>query len=331
MSNPFFVISFLLSSFIVFFTTLFFIEVFLKIFPLKNFRLRANLRLIPFLLLVLDPLFEQWSFGDWLNPLSCNSCVQRVLLQFLPNLRTHLSENEISLTRYLGQEYSLPFLFISFWLVTFFFVLRRLINFFWIAKKLKKQTLFPLERKISNILLLNELNKKKIAIFQCHEEVMPQATYDHKIILPYSKMNSFSQDEFETVISHELEHLKWKDPYRKIICHLISSFFWWIPMKNAIKKMELEIEIACDQSIPKYHLQQSSLASAFMKILNHLKNPKSEFACFFSQKENFLSRRLQAMLGSYGICSLTSFAWTVAALFMAFLIIFSCILVNENL
>ena len=98
-----------------------------------------------------------------------------------------------------------------------------------------------------------------------------------KIVIPKKLMCLLSQEEFESVIAHELEHLRWCDPFLKISLYIVSAFFWWIPVNRWLKKIDDEQEQACDASIAQYQCRNEELASALFKTL--------QFS--FKQQENY--------------------------------------------
>src|ERR1700733_9044740 len=110
MTNPFYLLSILCSSLLAFFTVALAIDLCVALFKIKAPRVRASLRLLPFVSLVVDFLFNRFSIAPWINPLSCSSCVQKFFLsQFHPELKAYLYENEISLTHHLGLGHEHPF------------------------------------------------------------------------------------------------------------------------------------------------------------------------------------------------------------------------------
>lgn len=52
---------------------------------------------------------------------------------------------------------------------------------------------------------------------------------------------------FEAVVAHELERIRWKDPYIKICSALFASLLWWIPLKGWLNKIEMDQEEASDR------------------------------------------------------------------------------------
>lgn len=67
--NAFRLIAILMNSILVFFTVAFILEGFLALFRITNQRLSATLRLIPFIFLILDRIFIDFNFVNWMNPL----------------------------------------------------------------------------------------------------------------------------------------------------------------------------------------------------------------------------------------------------------------------
>ena len=105
-SNPFFLVSILLSATIAFTIVAFIVEMSLVLLP-KNAKLntgiRSLLRWLPFISLAIDSSFRTFSIGYLFNPLNCASCVQKLILShFFPDLKAYLYTNEISLLDDLG-------------------------------------------------------------------------------------------------------------------------------------------------------------------------------------------------------------------------------------
>ncbi len=301
--NPLSLISFLFSGAIAFFTVALLVKIIFAIFKINNHRLRATLRLLPFFSLVIDILCNNFSIGNWLNPLSCDSCTQRVLLQmFSPSLKTYLATNEISLISHLASDspqiISLS-LFILFSSITIFFICRQLFQLFFLTRILRStiQNGITCSRQIENLQLASVLQKNKTNIIVSAETKIPMAAYANTIIMPKKIVDEFSQEEFEAIIAHEFEHVYWKDPFSRLFLQFIAATFWWIPTHSWTRKIELDQEMACDRSILKYDADCESLASALVKVTKHARNNLSQALCCFTSKTNHAIARLQVMLG----------------------------------
>lgn len=305
-SNPFFLISTLLSSIIAFASIAFIVEMLLvllqKSAKFNKGRTRALLRCLPFISLAIDLLFNAFSIGYLFNPLNCKSCVQKLILfLFFPDLKTYLYAHEISLLEHLGEATShIIFTGISIMLtaITLFFILRKLIEALWVSKMLRSMMRngFVCSRPIENAHLAKTLQKNDVKVFVSNEVDIPLATYSNIIFIPPETEAHFSQEEFEAIIAHELEHIRWKDPLVRFFTQLMSAIFWWVPTFEFQTRLEFEHEVACDQSITRYSINENSLASALVKITSNSKKKTYDVLCYFIKKKHALLQRLEAML-----------------------------------
>lgn len=70
------------------------------------------------------------------------------------------------------------------------------------------------------------------------------------ILLPAKTLESFSSQELEFILLHELIHCKSKDILINYISNLILSLYWFHPLVwYVIKQMDLEREITCDNQV----------------------------------------------------------------------------------
>lgn len=302
-SNPFFLISILISALIAFVTVVVVVESFLILFRIKQGRVRSILRLFPFISLFLDLILNSFSVGYWLNPLNCSSCVQKFLLTlFFPNLKSYLYSNEISLITHLGSKISHSIFSIAFTLfltMIIYFTVRLLVTTFIFSREVKwgMKSENICSRSIENILLATAVRKNNVKIFATEKIIIPMATYSKSIFIPKDMIEKLPQEEFEAIIAHELEHIIWRDPTIRLLSQLISSIFWWVPTHLWQKKLEFDQEIACDQSILKYGLREEFLASALIKVATTAKEKPHEILCYLSNGKHPSLKRVQMMLG----------------------------------
>jgi beta-lactamase regulating signal transducer with metallopeptidase domain len=128
-------------------------------------------------------------------------------------------------------------------------------------------------------------------------------------------MEELSQDEFEAVVAHEFEHLRWKDPLLKIFCSSISTLCWWIPTIWWLKKLEIDQEEASDSGLGKYGIDSVFLASAIIKVLEKAKSLKMTYdlaptCSLHSSKSNI--KRFEALLNSDHKAQSPFFRWAEA-------------------
>lgn len=312
--NPFFLLSILISAIIAFVTMAFVVEmslVFLKkCTKLNTGRLRALLRCIPFMSLLIDLTANSLSIGYLLNPLNCSSCVQKLILNtFFPGFKAFLDAQQISLLRYLGENTShaiFEVVGITLVGITTCLLLKRLVEAFLVRKMLQKMTCEGEVycTPIKNILLAEALQDTGVKIIVSKEIDVPLAAYSNMIFIPKVIKDEFTTSEFEAILAHELEHIVWKDPMVRFLSRLISSIFWWVPSSSWRTKLEFEQEVACDQSIVRYGFKEASLASAILKVSRKAKTTSHTILCYLTQKKHpAIKQRLELMLNQHSSSS----------------------------
>lgn len=333
-SNPFFLISILISAILAFSIVAFLVEIVLIVlikFPKANTgRVRVVLRTLPFISLFSDLIPSSFSLGHLFNPLNCTSCVQKVVLTlFFPDFKTYLYSNEISLLRYLGEGTShtlFQVIGISLITMTLYFVGRKIYEVFAMTRLLRamERTCVLSQRPIENRLLGQALSKRCVKIYVSAELEVPLATYSKAIFISQLIEEDFPQDEFEAVLAHELEHIWWRDPLLRLFLQLIGAVFWWVPTYWYRKRLEFDQEVACDQCILRYGYRERSLASAVMKVSAQVKGRSSELLCYLIKKKHDSVRRLESMLGAGEQPSSRHFEW-VSFILVVFFSIVICV------
>ena len=153
--------------------------------------------------------------------------------------------------------------------------------------------------EVDSLPLQKRLDQSRIAILISGEIAIPVAANRRTILLPENLMNELSQEEYEAVIAHEAEHLKWKDPIVKMIFLSICSIFWWMPTTRWMKKIEDDQEEACDMGLHAYGLDTYPLATALLKAVNHQRVSRNGTAaaaiCHLDASKNTI-KRLQDIL-----------------------------------
>lgn len=94
---------------------------------------------------------------------------------------------------------------------------------------------------------------RRVRVLKGEEVVGPMTwgVFRPVIALP-ENYNSWSENRFERVLSHELVHIHRKDWLIKIFCQFISSFFWFLPFVWGLcKKIEWYSELSCDDRVIK--------------------------------------------------------------------------------
>lgn len=329
-----------LNSLLVFILLAFFIECILYVSRVKNFRLRYICRSLPILKIPFDLLL--FSFYDELpfinlNPFSCQIFAEEFMTKLLPTaIQSDTSTGEhLIIPRYIAMH--LPnsivqgIVFLTIVLSTTV-VSRRIYEYFTFRRDLKQflKTSHHCDRVIHNGKLQEMLKKMKAVILISTHVAIPFAADLHYIFFPKDLSEELSQEEFEAVISHELEHLKWKDPLLKFFNSLLCGLAWWIPTSWWIKRLEVDQEQASDMSIWQYGVNPTALASALVKVIQkarYLKYPLSAGCPLDTPKHNHMDR-LHTILNANtrNIHTLFSFPYllTVGCCFLVFICFWMC-------
>lgn len=126
---------------------------------------------------------------------------------------------------------------------------------------------------------------------------VPSAALGNTILFPPEQEAMLTQGEFEAVIAHELDHLRWRDPLLKWTSTLIGSFFWWLPTRWWLKRLAEEQEYACDASAQQYGLENHELASAIIKISKQVKETSGGIPlCTLSHSRPLSFKRVDQLL-----------------------------------
>lgn len=298
----------LLNSFIVFIILTLLIELFLSVFKIANARLRYLLRLLPILKFPFDLLvfvfFDDYLFVNF-NPFSCQVYMQDLMTNFAHlHIQNELAPTEHFIIPQYIASYIPPNLLnitiMSMILISLGIIIRKVYLFFRARSYLKEifSSSSPCDRPIYNANLLGRLKQGNIIIRISDAIQIPFAANLYYIFMPKNLVAELSQEEFESVIVHELEHLRWKDPISKMVCDLLCALFWWLPSVWWLKRLELEQEDACDAEVYKYGIDVSALASAMIKVIKQAKYPNYRFAAIasFDSPKNSHIRRIENIL-----------------------------------
>jgi beta-lactamase regulating signal transducer with metallopeptidase domain len=271
--------SFLLFSFLTAFC--------IRLFSIKSYRLKAFFRLLPPIRLALEPLF-------WLLPakaaffnagiFSCSHPLQYFVFSNLPDAAQQelLHHGLYTISGILLIAIPLPLTMIIIAAIVAFSTYRFLTTLVLYTASIRKykeiqQRAICNPRPITQLKLLQNIRKLRIVIVASDEVAVPVAVWGKCIIVPKDLMPKLSQEEYEAILSHELEHLAWYDNVTRAFCRILSAFYWWVPMDKWTRKMEHEQELACDFSLFRYGIPGFNLASALKKTIQN--QSKTDFRC----------------------------------------------------
>lgn len=289
------------------------VELFLFVFKIKNARLRTICRFFPILKLPFD-LLVFGLYGESLflnfNPLSCELFLQDLIAKLLPmgpvgNLNTSAPT---IIPQYIAEQiprFYFNLLTAGISVISIAMICRKIFHLINSRIYLKRvvHAASLCDRPVTNALLKKNLEGKKALILTSENAQVPFAADRRTIVFPKELLGQLSQEEFEAIAAHELEHLRWKDPILKLVGSIICSLFWWIPTAWWIKRLEADQERASDLGIHKYGMDALALASAFIKTASNAKfvNLKMAAICSFTTKTNHYTSRLENILNSHQI------------------------------
>lgn len=303
----------ILNSLIVFLALALFVELILYTLRVKNLRICYLCRSLPILKIPFDLLIFLF-YGDSLfinlNPLSCEIYVQELIASFFPAYMPQATTEHLIIPQYIASQIS------SLWLLALTIVvvlgatagiIRKLFQFFHSRSYLKHvlQSSSPCSRRILNIPLQNTLQQLHAIVLISPDVEIPFAANSRYILFPQKLLNKLTQNEFEAVISHEIEHLRWRDPFLKLLCALICTICWWIPTNWWLKRFIADQEQASDAGVHLYGIDRCALASAVTKTLRNASNiPFDTTAiCLFDSSQSTHLKRIERILNASGIAS----------------------------
>jgi beta-lactamase regulating signal transducer with metallopeptidase domain len=136
---------------------------------------------------------------------------------------------------------------------------------------------------------------KKIDLFSSPDIDVPCA-FKRSIIFPTCLIKNLSQAEFEAIVVHELDHLRWKDSALRTMQRMLATFFWWIPTKKWQSRLAVSQELACDAKISKFNLLPLDLASAIAKAARGAKKATSCLPVMYFVEEGQLLARVKSLI-----------------------------------
>lgn len=153
-------------------------------------------------------------------------------------------------------------------------------GFAFLESAIMKGKYYPI-KKIQNTPLRKKIQSQEVSIVVSNQITTPQATWNKKIVIPQVLMKNLSQNELESIFSHELEHIRWNDTHLRLILQATSIFYWWVPTNRLIDTIHLEQEKASDVATYEYNLDGFHIASALKKTIS-LKIQENTFCAAFT-------------------------------------------------
>lgn len=311
-----FILNIFLNSFLAFFTVAFLIESVIFLFRIQQGRAAAILRMIPIIKLPLDLClydFSRWSYAQGINPLNCEEGTRTlsVMLGWPSQIADWLFlpiNSGIQLTVPGGFTFTIADLIaysISPIILKAFAVL---LMTFTLGLAIRKLFLYhcsltalgslaknsqPLCKKMRN-------SKLSFCIRKCGVKILTSQTLTGSpfvvglissvVYIPNYLSKDLSRKEYEAVLAHELEHVRYKDGLVRLTLDFIGTIFWWIPTKWVRDRIEEGQEVGCDAKCRKYGIDSTDLASAVCKSAKYAINTPNHIFTHQLAKHTILKR-----------------------------------------
>ncbi len=344
----FFILNIFLNSYLAFFTVVFLVESVIYLFRIRQGRAAAILRMIPIIKLPFDLClydFSRWSYSQGINPLHCEEGTRMfsVMIGWLSEVTDWLFlpiNSKVGFTIHDGLTFTLAdlvgysinhmilkifaLLLISF---TLGFVIRKLALYYrslLFVKSLNKNSQ-PLGKKLQNPFLSSCMKKFRVKVLT--SPTLKGSPFvcgltSPVVYIPEHLSKKLSGKEYEAVLAHEIEHVRYKDNALRLTLDFIGTFFWWIPTKWLCKRIEEGQEVECDLKCKKYGVDSNDLASAIIKSAKHSINTPNLTFSHQLAKQAILKRINLCLHPPVIRCKKIHFAFTCLGLVIAFLTIF---------
>lgn len=116
------------------------------------------------------------------------------------------------------------------------------------------------------------------------------------IIFPLAAINNLSPAETETLLLHELSHIKNKDQLLNLVLIFLEIVFFFNPFSwNILKEIRTEMEKACDAKVLNLGADKIIYASALYKVANP--NSQSTFSLAAAGDRKLLLQRIRFFTG----------------------------------
>ena len=117
------------------------------------------------------------------------------------------------------------------------------------------------------------------------------------ILVPLAAVNQLSTQQMESVLLHELAHIKRYDYLLNIITVIIRTFFYFNPFTRSLANIiDAEREKSCDEWVLQYQYDAYSYSSALL-ALEQMKKNSLQLALAAASKKELLLERIKKIMG----------------------------------
>lgn len=119
------------------------------------------------------------------------------------------------------------------------------------------------------------------------------------ILLPVAILNNLSTQQVESIILHELAHIKRNDYLKNFINRIILTTMYFNPFMNALVKMQdIEREKSADEWVMRFAYNKTLYASALFSLATLQSGLQQELAVAAASKNPALLQRIEWLLGN---------------------------------
>jgi beta-lactamase regulating signal transducer with metallopeptidase domain len=266
---------------------------------------------LPFDLCLYD--FSRWSYAKGINPFHCEEGTRTLYVMagwineasdwfFLPSISgiqfTVPGNMTFTLADILGYSIEakiLNTLALFFIIISAVLLCRKFINYHQSMKYLNSLAKMSTStnRKTKNFTIASYLKKYRLQILTSSSlrgSPFVAGLISYNVYISEQLSNNLSIREYESVLAHEIEHIRHKDSLVRLILDSIESFFWWVPTKWLHKRIEESQEVGCDLKCIKYGINPNDLASAICKSVRHSIHTPTHIFAHHLTKNTFYKR-----------------------------------------
>jgi len=198
----------------------------------------------------------------------------------------------------------LPLALVAVWLVVCGWMLWRILRSYYFLFRLRRE-LCPLpyfqRQRVQRMVTIFGF-KRRVRIRTSTLVSMPMTVGGMRplIVLPEGLIASLSQPEFESVVAHELAHIKRWDYLTNLLQHFIESYLFFHPAVWIIgKQLAIERELACDDWAVRMTGEPRRYASCLTKLAELLADSKPlAVATGIIFGKHVVSRRIEMLLNT---------------------------------
>lgn len=184
------------------------------------------------------------------------------------------------------------------WLATVVFLT---IRFLWRKKQFLRSLNYVAHEDDQLLFLLNKLKakarlKREVRLRFVTNTISPIVLNKHTIVVPVKALHSLTGVQQESMLAHELAHLKRRDDLWLTTCHVLQALFFFQPLNKWLFREIHEVtEQICDAEAVQLTQNNQALAQCLVEVAGWFTQPPQWVAAMASGKKS-LTNRVQKLL-----------------------------------